>query len=133
MKTTFHYILVLRQKIHPQPRSYKPPDVQIHWRKVRLFVSGRQQGLLFLLHLFLPPVNSPLVPNSSDRLLSSNDIMRQGCLDYFEDKAMYYAAENCGECPGDKEMTSCLPTITDQSEEPSMCVFIPRTNCVMLS
>ncbi|OXG39367.1 hypothetical protein J010_07025 [Cryptococcus neoformans] len=58
----------------------------------------------------------PVAPLRSTREFS-------GCLDYFEDRAMYYAAENCGEWPGDKEMTSCLPTITDQTEEPSIHLY----------
>lgn len=63
------------------------------------------------------PVNSGFIMNSPGPLLSSNDLM-QG--DSLKDKITYRATESCGEWPGDKEMTSCLPVITDQTEELQM-------------
>lgn len=63
------------------------------------------------------PVNPGFIKNSPDPLLSSNDVMQR---DSLNDKIMYRATESCGEWPGDKEMTSCLPVITDQTEEPPM-------------
>lgn len=71
------------------------------------------------------PMNSGFIMNSPDPLLSSNDVMQR---DFLKDKITYRATESCGEWPGDKEMTSCLPVITDQTEEPPMYVCIHHTN-----
>lgn len=80
-------------------------------------VSGlRTEARLNTPEPFLP-VNSGLIVNSPDSLLSNNDVMQR---DFLKDKIMYRAAESSGEWPGDKEMTSCLPVITDQTEEPPM-------------
>lgn len=69
-------------------------------------------------------VNSGFILNAPDHLSPNNDIMRRDCSSGFEDKLMYYSAEGCGKWPrGDEEMTSCLPTVTDQDEEPSIHLY----------
>lgn len=80
-------------------------------------VSGRRtEAGLNTPEPFLP-VNSGFTINSPDPLFSNNDVMQR---DFLKDKITYRATESCGEWPGDKEMTSCLPVITDQTEEPPM-------------
>ncbi|XAO26948.1 hypothetical protein I312_105789 [Cryptococcus bacillisporus CA1280] len=83
-------------------------------------VSGRRtEAGLNTPEPFLP-VNSGFTINSPDPLFSNNDVMQR---DFLKDKITYRATESCGEWPGDKEMTSCLPVITDQTEEPPIHLY----------